>query len=183
MPPAGDYWQLTFGSGPQIIQLDYSVEYTPGNPSICLEPHTSADANAAREVDGTWLNVAVGDNIVASCWILCGDSSTGDTSPYAGARLGIDLYAHTSAGYGIVDSYPHDGTEDMNSFVNWGTNTWTLKTWDITIPSTYYTTDLSNGRTCNPVQIDSFVLWLQVLQPTDAGLAWFAASQLYINPT
>jgi hypothetical protein len=101
----------------------------------------------------------------------------------------MDLYAHTSAGYGIVDSYPHDGQEHLNSMVTWGTNVWTQKVWDITIPSTYYTqvtvTTVAGNpvESYNPVQIDSFVLWLQVMQPTDAGLAWFAAAELYINPT
>jgi hypothetical protein len=180
-----DDWELTYGSGPQIIHLDYNVAYD-GDVSIRLDPHTSSDVNTNRECDGTWYDVKPGDHIVASVWILVGDSSTGDTSPYDGARLGMDMYAHTSQGYGEVDGYPQTSQEHIDGMVDWGTNTWTQKTLDITIPSTYYTSVVIGGtttETCNPVQVDSFVLWLQVLQPTDGGLAWFANAVLYINPT
>lgn len=179
-----DDWSLTYGSGPQIIYLDYSVTHN-GHVSIRLDPHTNNDVNYARECDGTWYDVKPGDRIVAKCWILCGDSGIGDTNPYDGARLGIDLYAHTSQGYGIVDSYPHSGQEHLDSMVCWGTNTWTQKVWDIIIPSTYYT-KVNRGAgpiDCDPVQVDSMVLWLQVMTPTDPGLAWFADTELYINPT
>jgi hypothetical protein len=179
-----DDWSLTYGSGPQIIYLDYSVTHN-GQVSIRLDPHTDNDVNYARECDGTWYTVRPGDHIVAKCWILCGDSGIGDTNPYHGARLGIDSYAQTSQGYGIVDSYPHDGQEHLDSMVHWGTNMWAQKVWDIIIPSTYYTRVYRGGSVldCNPVQIDSMVLWLQVLTPTDTGVAWFADAELYSNPT
>jgi hypothetical protein len=180
-----DDWYLTYGSGPQIIHLDYNV-YRTSPPSIRLDPHVDdVDVNYQRECDGKWYTVKPGDRIVAKCWIFCGDSGIGDTDPYNGARLGMDLYAHTSQGYGIVDSYPHDGQEHLDSEVNWGTKTWTQKVWDIIVPSTYYTTVWVMGKgfvTCDPVQIDSFVLWLDVRTRTDPGLAWFDDAELYINP-
>jgi hypothetical protein len=61
-------WELTFGPGPQIIYLDYSVFRTSGNPSIRLEAHTAADVNTARECDGRWYPAKPGDHIVAKCW-------------------------------------------------------------------------------------------------------------------
>jgi hypothetical protein len=177
-----DDWSLTYGSGPQIIHLDYDVTHN-GHVSIRLDPHTSSDVNNLRECDGTWYNVKPGDHIVAKCWILCGGSGTGDTSIYHGARLGIDLYASSSAGYDGVETWPHDGQEHTNSMVHWGSEAWTQKVWDIIVPSTFYTTVYGRGgtRKCNPVQVDSMVLWLEVVDPTDSGKAWFSDAELYIN--
>jgi hypothetical protein len=174
-------WSLSFGSNPQYAFLDYDVTYN-GHVSIRIGPDY---VGATREIDGKWYTVRPGDHIVAKVWILVGDSSTGDTISWHGGRLGFDLYAHTSAGYGIIDSYPHDGQEHINSVVKWGTNVWIQKVWDLTIPSTYYT-QMHTGnlvwKTCNPIQIDSIVLWLDVRQTTDAGLAWFSDAEFYINP-
>jgi hypothetical protein len=180
-----DDWSLTFGQGPQIIRLDYDF-YRTSPPSIRLEPHKDGvDINTNRECDGTWLNVKPADHIVAKCWIFAGDSGAGDTSPYGGGRLGLDLYAHTSQGYGIVDSYPHDGEEHLASVVRWGTKTWTQKVWDIIVPSTFYTRVWREGGVfnCDPVQTDSFVLWLDAREVSDPGLVWFADAELYINPS
>jgi hypothetical protein len=182
-----DYYEVDPNTWTANVHLDSSVTFN-GDVSIRLDPHTSADVNTARECDGTWLNCEPGDVISTSIWILCANSSIGDTSPYDGARMGMDCYAHTSAGYGIVDGYPqsyssNQSTEHLDMMVTWGSNTWTQKTLTYIIPSTYYTNDETNGRTCNPVQIDSFVLWLQVMTPTDKGLAWFADAELYITPT
>ena len=178
-------WDLTFGTNPQYAFYDYGFTHED-YPSIRIE----ADyVGTTREIDGTtWYDVSPGDRVLAKVWIYVEDSSTGDTSPYHGGRLGIDFYAHTSIGYRIVDSYPHDGQEHMDSTVDWGTKTWTQKVWDITVPSTYYTETTGWGAgeyqvyEIDPVQIDSFVLWLDVRETTDTGRAWFADSELYINP-
>lgn len=182
-------WDLTYGSGKQIIFLDYNFVHTSGKPSLRLERHVNGvDVNYAREINGKWYNVKPGDHIVAKVWIYVGNSGTGTTNPYNGARLGIDLYAHTSAGYRIVDSYPHDGAEHLASMVKWGSKTWTQKKLDIIVPSTYYTKirEWRNGMLIetkiNPVRIDSFVLWLDARSVTDSGKAWFADAELYINP-
>jgi hypothetical protein len=172
---------LILGSSPQYAFLDNSVTYN-GSPSIRIGPDY---VGSTREIDGKWINIKPGDRIVAKIWILVGSSSMGDTITWHGGRLGLDLYTHTSAGYGIVDSFPHDGQEHINSVVKWGTNVWMQKTWDLIIPSTQYT-QMHTGnlvmKSCNPVQIDSFVLWLDVRGTTDTGLAWFANPELYINP-
>jgi hypothetical protein len=184
-----DYYDVDPNSWTADVHLDTSVTYN-GFVSIRIDPLTgSSDPNVNRECDGTWLNCKPGDVIYTSVWILCGDSSTGDTSPYDGARMGMDCYAHTSAGYGFVDGYPqayssNSNTEHLDMMATFGSNVWEQKTFTYTIPSTYYTTDLSNGQNCNPVQIDSFVLWLQVLgSSNEQGKGWFADSTLYINPT
>jgi hypothetical protein len=174
-------WTLTFGTNPQYAFLDNTVTHN-GHVSIRIGPD---NVGATREIDGKWYSVKPGDRIVAKVWILAGNSNTGDTTTWHGGRLGLDLWAHTSAGYGIVDSFPHDGQEHINSVVQWGTNVWIQKVWDITVPSTYYT-QMHTGnlvmKSCNPVQIDSFVIWLDVRTTTDTGLVWFSDTELYINP-
>lgn len=183
-----DNWNLTFGRDPQIIKVDSSFGHN-GKVSIRLEPHTSVDVNTGRECDGTWYSVKAGDRVVAKVWIYVSNSGSGDTIAWHGGRLGFDLYAHTSAGYGIVDSFPHDGAEHAASVVMWGTKAWTQKVWDKIISSTYYTKvwAISGGGrgpyTCDPVQIDSIVFWLDARPAEDTGLAWFSDGEIYINPS
>jgi hypothetical protein len=177
-------WGLAFGSGPQIIYLDYSVVRTVGNPSIRLEPHTANDVNYAREVNGVWYRCKPGDHIVAKCWIKTDSSTPAENAdPYHGGRIGIDLYAPNGAGsICIVDGYPHSGQEHYDAMVRWNTPNWTLKTWDFIVPSTIYTTDHGTGKTIPPTQITYFVLWMQALGPDAPGNAWFADAELYLNP-
>ena len=103
-------WSLTYGPGPQIIGLDYDFT-RGGSPSITIGPHVDGvDGNAERECDGTWYSVKPGDRIVAKVWIWVGNSADGDTSPYSGGRLGMDLYAHTSACLLYTSPSPRDRT-------------------------------------------------------------------------
>jgi len=184
-----DDWSLTYGDGPQIIHLDYNVTHN-GNVSIRLDPHTSNDVNTASECDGTWYSVKPGDHIVAKVWIKTSSGTPQEAAdPLSGARLGMDLYGVDSNYPGdicIVDNKPNTYDEHVATMVRFGTSNWTLRTWDIIVPATYYTQDLGTGNTINPVQICSFVLWLQLCQwpgSTPATTqAWFADAELYINP-
>jgi hypothetical protein len=191
-----DDWHLTYGTGPQIIFLDYDVVHTPGNPSIRLEAHTSADANTYREIDGPWLNANPGDHVVTRVWIKTGISSTGDTRSFVGGRLGADFYIHAhTATYGDVYGVPwrsdaawdNDGIYPKN--VVWGKD-WTLVEFDIILPTRSYSyvgisrPEIPAGTpiACDPVQLDSFVLWLDAREIGDLGKVWFADAELYINP-
>jgi hypothetical protein len=177
-----------------IVHLDYSVTHN-GHVSIRIDPHTSADTDVTRECDGKWYSVKPGDHIVVKCWIKTSASSLGDTDFRDGGRIGMDCYAQTSVGYGIVDSVGTPLGDSPNytghishvpavdCVLNWG-HDWTLKQWDIIVPAAQYTTVWRGGvaQTCNPVQIDSFVLWMDVRPIADQGQAWFAGAELYINP-
>jgi len=183
-------WHLTYGSGPQIIFLDYTVVRTAGKPSIRLEPHTAKDVNYARECDGTWYSVKPGDHIVAKCWIKIADN--GDRYAYSGARIGIDLYGGASyLLWGIDDGAyinPHDpnGVAESQFYVHWGTPGWTQRTIDFIVPSTYFT-KTSGGVSIPSARINEFVMWMQVWSSqyggTEQGNAWFADAELYINPS
>jgi hypothetical protein len=108
---------------------------------------------------------------------------TGSDWQFEGARLGMDFYAPNGAGaITIVAGHPNSSAEHMAGEVNWGTTTWTLRTWDITIPDTIYTQDI-NGNAIPPTPITYMVLWLEATPPTFQGIAWFADAYLYINPT
>jgi hypothetical protein len=178
-----DYYDVDPNSWTADCHLDTTMLHN-GHPSLRIDPTAgSSDPNTARELDGSWLNISPGQNFLASAWIYAGDSTTGDT--YGGGRLGCDYYAHTSTGYGIVDGLPGDALAAC-AYVVFGTNTWTQRIWNAIIPSTSYTKNWTNNTTCNPVQIDSFVLWFQIwgLNPsTEKGLCWFADSTLYVSPT
>ena len=186
-------WSLTYGSGPQILSLDSSVTHN-GDISIEDSPWVTGCPNDCREVDfnSPYPTVAPGDHIVASVWILV-DNTTAYTNQYDGGRLGMDFYAHTSAGYGILFTEPTDANNGIST-VTFGTVGWTQVSWDITVPSTYYTSVIlpSSGNNpsspCNPVQIDSICCWLDVRpslglgQTGTQGTVWFADAVLYINP-
>jgi hypothetical protein len=160
-------WSLTFGVNPQIIALDNTVTRTAGEPSIRLDPYVSG-GNTARECDGRWCRVAVGDRVVARCWIKTDSKIYGGVNPqYQGARCGVDVYGYKNGVWQIIDSYPHNGVEHVYSMVSWGTTAWTLKGWDFTVTDSDAT---------------HVVMWLQGQPSTFEGKAWFADAELYINP-
>jgi hypothetical protein len=171
-------------------QVDNSVLHN-GNPSIRVGPDY---VRGSREVDGAWIGVNPGDHIVYSVWIKTSAYKTSDMFP--GGRLGMDFYIGSSRGGGIATcdasgyqaGHPNDVENVAGNWrVVWGSD-WTQVTWDLHIPTTYYTyvTTTVNGvpgiYTCNPVQINSMVAWFDVRGATDTANAWFADPQLYINP-
>jgi len=175
LAPLPAAWDLTYGTGPQIIFLDSSVTFN-GEPTIRLDQHTSADMNSARECNSGGYSIKPGDRVVFSCWMKTTASGYGDTNPYSGARIGIDLYA-SSTRIGALQSatYPDTDVGVRLNYVNWGTSQWTKRTIDFVVPQTI------GGATPT-----GMILWLQVWSSTygstDPGQAWFANTELYINP-
>jgi len=175
LAPIPTAWALTYGTGPQITHLDTSVTYN-GNPSIRIDRHTIADMNSARECNSGGYSIKPGDRVVFSCWMKTTASGYGDTNPYSGARIGIDLYA-SSTRIGALQSatYPDTDVGVRLNYVNWGTSQWTKRTIDFVVPQTI------GGATPT-----GMILWLQVWSSTygstDPGQAWFANTELYINP-
>jgi hypothetical protein len=173
-----DDWGLAYGSGPQIIFLDTSVEHTAGKPSIRLEPHTAADVNTGRECDGTWYPAKGGDHIVAKCWMKI------DSNPSAlgrGARIGLDFYGANGYITGVSGAHginPQPDADVQANFVHWGTAGWSQRTIDFILASTYASDVDGTTQT-----VTSIVMWMQVECPPDAGSGWFADAELYINPT
>jgi hypothetical protein len=206
---------IGYGSGNQIVFLDTTVERTPGNPSIwhrythipacsneaydssqsaCLSNggtwNPAGDMNGAREVDGIWYNVSVGDHVVFKCWEKTGLSqnpayNNDPTDSYGvGARIGMDLYAPNPNRPGyimIVAGALVNGLGDVNGNVISGhfasagsdvpcnTSTWTQQVIDYIVPSGYGITQV--------------VGWLQMRPETgDSVQGWFADCELYINP-
>ncbi len=173
------------GAASSYTTLDNSISHN-GNPSIKVGPDY---VRGTREVDGAWLSVNPGDHIVFSAWIKTAAFSSKDS--YSGARIGLDFYLSSSQGTGIatVDSvghqagHPNDAENVAGTCrVPWG-NDWTLVTWDVYVPTNYYTYVTTNGvHTCSPVQISSVVAWFDARDVTDNAYAWFADPSLYINP-
>jgi hypothetical protein len=168
-------WDLTYGTGPQIIKLDYAVTYN-GQPTIRLDRHTSADMNNARECNTNGIRIQPGDRIVFKCWMKTTKSGFGDTNLYSGARIGIDFYGSGRC-LGAVQSptYPDTHLGVRQNYVNWGTSQWTERTIQFTVP-----------KTIGGITPTAMILWMQVWSSTygstDPGQAWFANPQLYKNP-
>ena len=155
------------GAASSYASLDYNTLHN-GNPSIKVGPDY---VRGSREVDGAWINVRPGDHIVFSAWVKTASYASSDLC--AGARIGMDFYIQSSQGYGIatIDAVGHQAghpndVENMAGVARlpWG-NGWTLLTWDIYVPTTYYTY-VTNGaagnygvHSVNPVQISSMVPW------------------------
>jgi hypothetical protein len=193
-PPTGnladipDDWQLTYGTGPQIIFLDSTVVRTAGKPSMRIERHVEGvDTNSAREANGIWYNIKPGDHIVAKCWMKTDPSGFGDTNPYSGARIGLDFYGPAGRILGIEgNAYPETDAAQRANYVPWGTSTWTQRTIEITVPATF-SADGDLGYPAGSVVVPtSFVMWMQGWSSsygsTDPAKIWFADAELYINP-
>ena len=191
-----DDWHLPVEDGglgtQQTPYLDYNFKRTPdSSPSICIAPHVpGVDPNECRECDGKWYQVKPGDHIVASIWIYAGDSGSGldESDLYTGGKLGFDYYIKTDDYvWGVVEAHPRL-LEHEPSMVDWGSKTWTKKTWDVIVPDTYYDTIAQGGWPLTwstlevPLQISWMVLWVDVKPVDDTGTIWFSDAEFYINP-
>jgi hypothetical protein len=183
-------WEA-YGSGKQIVFLDFNVVRTLGKPSIHFAlPHTSEDMNQGRECNGRWLPVREGDHVVLTAWMKTtpSDNPAYNNDPAdtygKGARIGIDFYhdngdgttTHLDIGAltnGLgsdtvtIPGYPQ--LQSAGSHVPWNTPNWTKQTIDFIVPSGY--------------NINQIVAWAQAVNPDDSGQAWLADAELYINPT
>jgi len=188
-----DDWDLTYGSGPQIIYLDTSV-YRSSPSSIRLEKHVAGvDVNSAREVNTAGININVGDRLVFSGYMKTGTSEFGDTG-YCGARIGIDFYGTYNGTTKRITGLQSDGANGiypnesaaaiLAHYVAWGSD-WTQRTIDYTVPATIMADGSGHpqGAMCVPIGV---ILWLQVWSSTygstDSGLAYFDDTTFYINP-
>jgi len=137
---------------------------------------------------GSQSEIVPGDTITFSAWIKTSAAtlSADVGNPEAGGRIGIDMYSSSgmSVSYGI--STP-DGigspSDAYNTFVPFGTSTWTEVTITFTVPSIYVANQGSGaGTTFTPVRC---VPWVQVWSDTQGsnehGTAWFADPQLFIT--
>lgn len=182
------------GAASSYASLSTSITHN-GHASIRL----AADRiRGTREDDGAWINVHPGDHIYAGVWAKTDPNTANGGNPdiYRGARVGIDLCAQTSAGYGVVDGIPHDYTIINGLPVSQWQNTpvsrfqlpydndWTLIYWNITVPDNYY--DRYNPGNENiavtPVQINSLVMWFDARELTDGPYVYFSDPFLYVNP-
>lgn len=172
--------------GDSNLVLDSSTLYN-GNPTIKVGT-VGSSRNYARECDGPWFSIKPGDHIVFTAWMKTTASSFGDTTPWSGIRIGIDFYgpkgniAGTQSPDGSVWT-PWSGWPAGQTFVNWGTGTWTKITMDFIVQSQYpagqYGYAYPAGQMVTPTNI---IPWIQVCTNYDQGQAWFADTQLYINP-
>jgi hypothetical protein len=185
LAPLPSAWHLTYGTGPQIIHLDTSVTYN-GQPSIRLDRHTSADINTGRECNTGGIRIKPGDHIVFKCWMKTTASGYGDTNPYSGARIGIDFYNSQRIAALQSPTYPDTNLGVRQNYVNWGTSQWTQRTIEFVVPQTI-PADGWIGYPAGSLQTPTaMILWIQVWSSTygstDPGQAWFANTELYINP-
>jgi hypothetical protein len=151
-----------------------------GQDSIRIDPHISSDNNYVRECDGSWVSISPGEHVVFTAWMKTSSSSQGNNgNPQEGIRIGIDFYANGDvAGTSMTDG---STTLSSNTFVPWGTSSWTQVTISFTVPSSF--TDVYGGNYVVGQQVvaSGCIPWVQVCEPTDAGQAWFANPQFYIS--
>lgn len=194
---------VSYDGGPQICFVDNVVIRTTGMPSIRLEPHKSVnkcadpslclDRNHAREVDGRWLSCKPCDHIVTKIWIKTdGGTQAEIANDWLGGRIGVDVITnYPASGYHIVPGgHPtNDEYGDASAgrhIVPFNTPTWKQLIWDFYISDIYHNVDVIGNPINPPAQINTFVIWVQVMQNNDGtakGNAWFTDAELYINPS
>ena len=149
-----------------------------------------------RECDGVFfINVKPGDHVVFSCWVKTESSSKGlNGNPFYGGRIGIDFYGDGGVGSGRIggtaspdgacwtQQYGYPGGQ---TFVPYGTSTWTKTTIDMIIPAQLQSDgqlyDYGNGFPIGQLVTPSrIVVWLQTT--VDDNLAWYGGTELYVNP-
>jgi hypothetical protein len=115
-------------------------------------------------------------------------SSLGDKSLYAGARIGIDMYANGRITGLITPTGENDyyNPTDANlNYVHWGTSAWTEIVMKFTVASTYASDGGGAYRTGQMVAPTGIIPWMQVWSSTygasDSGSAWFVNAQLTIT--
>lgn len=162
------------------VILNTTAVYT-GSPS--WELNISA-TNAA--VDHGISPISPGEQIYFSCWIkTSAPTVAGDIgNPQAGGRIGMDMYGSLG---GICALTTPNGvgsaSNSYNTYVTFGTSTWTQVTMSFTVPSTYQyvygttgqTGHYSTGQMVTPTLC---FIWLQVWSDAQSlneqGIAWFA---------
>jgi hypothetical protein len=175
-----------------------------GNPSL----HVLEDSGwASGEIDGAWINVSPGYHIVLGGWVKTGAFEPTDPQAgggfgfdfYGHSNIGYgilgtsptDQIGHPTGAeknYGNPTDYGYsiNGeaglTQVSGKIVKVPFNTdWTLVEWDFIVPYTYYTYVYTTGPTlseCEPVHIDSLVMWTWV---NDNGEVWFSDPYMYIT--
>lgn len=140
---------------------------------------------------GKAATIAPGDTIYYSFWIKTSAPtlSADIGNPQAGGRIGIDIYG---SGGDICGLSTPDGvgscSNSYNTYVWFGTSTWTQVVMSFTVPSTYtyenqgLSTSYSNGQQATPTFC---IPWVQVFSDTQGtnenGVAWFADPVFMIN--
>jgi hypothetical protein len=159
------------------VKLDTTDTYG-GSPSWEI---TLSSVNSAADYGG--MSVAPGDKIVFSCWIKTSAATLkADVgNPQAGGRIGIDIYGAKGVICGLcTPNGIGTSTDSDNTYVTFGTSTWTQVTMSFTVPSTYqavagYGNAYPGGQSVTPTSI---IPWLQVWSDTQGsnehGTAWFA---------
>ena len=173
----------------QMIVTDPLLEHTSGYPSIRLDSTTAEGNNPNRECYSRRVAIKVGYEIVFSCYIKI--SETGMLCDWGGARLGIDFYDDGGRITALQSDgqhgyYPNEDAQAILDFyVEWGKDGWTKRTIDFIVPAqmesdgSFY----EEGTLKTPTSI---VPWIQVWDSNgciNMGQAWFADSELAINPT
>ena len=184
-----DYWQHASFSN---VFVDTQITHS-GTPSIRIEP-TGTSGNAARECFGMGVNAYPGDHIVFKCWIKIDALPVGYMAEgYAGARIGIDLRYQNQDGIIMYcldtlegTTYPVTPENGHANYVHFGTVGWVQRTIDFIVPDAWFYTDLYTGQAITPVQVNKLSMWMQVWSPLYQGdvpaSAWFADTELYVNP-
>jgi hypothetical protein len=205
-------WNMQYDTAPYIyFYPDTDVQHD-GSNSIRSEPHTSADVNHAREINSGWIPVKPGDRILFRAWVktatltntdhttggrigidfYCGRLPAGvtvgvvDGQPHGYYYIGGAWYSRGDASYvdGAWDYANYQTFDDVplsDFLLPWG-NDWTQLEWDVFVPTKVYTQNYE-ADAIEAQQICGIIAWMDCRNVGDAANAWFADTELYINPT
>jgi hypothetical protein len=190
----GSWGQVGFWNN---VFFDYTVEHTPGVPSIRIDPWKAGAStgstgrqNDFRECEAKWFSCKAGDHIIFKVWVKM---DAGTVKGGSGGHLGIDLYGGGNCVWvcwgpdwepnpgGTQNTTGNDGAQT----VNWGSD-WTLRTIDFIVPTGTFNYNPNTKTSVPAAAIDSFVPWIQVWSSdkgaTDPSSGYFTDTELYINP-
>jgi len=158
------------------VKLDTSDTYG-GSPSWEI---TLSSVNMGADYGD--MSVAPGDKIVFSCWIKTSAATLkADVgNPQAGGRIGIDMYGAKGVICGFcTPNGVGTSTDSVNTYVTFGTSTWTQVTMSFTVSSSYQASGSYGGYSAaqwvTPTAIIPWVaVWSDTQGSAEHGTAWFA---------
>ena len=173
-----------------------------GNTALktVYNPNYWVGSRGENELDGQWIPVSPGDHVYFTALVWTTASSLGDTDPFDGGRIGIDMYAKGR----ICEIDTTDGRQGNDAMwdgdpafyalsVPWGSGHWVRCTMNFIVPATYVADGngpnaaYSKGTVVKPT---GFIPWMngpdsytyQQTGQIEKGAVYYADTQIYVNP-
>jgi hypothetical protein len=181
-PAEGAYFASNVNvGGKTAVEIDHNPTY----------PSQWYAGPGDRELDGSYITIHPGDHIVYKAWLWTDASTTGDSSVYSGAVMGLDIYGSNGRLCEIstpdgTTTYPTYPLAHLQNIVPWGSYRWVQVTVDFTVQWQYMADPWgaygSGGTYATPIAFIPYIAGDSTHATSEYGRMYVAGTELYINP-